>query len=280
MSDNLYKSTHLQGEALEYCLLEAIHSINELNQDGLCFDTKSEASPLRNPSLMLTLMDTLKIDLFWHDEYNGVEQSVVEADCTLAGPIREASEADAVAADVMTAVYRAVVIYSFGNEVSVSDSIAERSTFHTGIHDGNDSGEGSASAKKQAAEQWVDWKYANQFVGKNVLIRFENGHIEDATIYLDGDGGAYYVLFDGEALISQPTEIMLTPERGWKLWNEAQEYINQRVLVRFSSGHVEDAEIFQDTNGALLYRLYDDNDISEAPVAAIAIPASNQKEAA
>lgn len=271
-----YSPAVLQGKALGHVLLEAIEAINEHQKLGIMPNLGVE--PVNNPALLADLMNTLKVDLFWHEEYNGIEQSVVEADCTLAGPIREASEIDAVASDVMTAVYRAVIIYAFGNEVEVPESLVETSTFSTGIQEGDHSGNGSSSVKKQAGEGWVDWQHADQFVGKRVLIRFKNLHIEDATIHLDDDGGAYYVLFDGQTLISEPIQLMLIPEKGWDLWMDAGIYANQSALIRFSSGHIEDAEIFKDVNGALRFKLYDENDISDTPVAAMPLPVSTQQE--
>lgn len=271
-----YSPAVLQGKALGHALLEAIEAINEHQRLGIQPSLGME--PVNDQNLLADLMNALKIDLFWHEEYNGVEQSVVEADCTLAGPIREASEIDAVASDVMTAVYRAVIIYAFGNEVQVPSDVADRSEFGTGIDEGDQSGNGSSAAKKRAAEGWIDWQHADQFVGKRVLIRFKNLHIEDATIHLDDEGKAYYVLFDGETLISEPIQLMLIPEKGWDLWMDAGIYANQSALIRFSSGHIEDAEIFKDVNGALRFKLYDENDISDTPVAAMPLPVSAQQE--
>ena len=48
---------------------------------------------------------------------------------------------------------------------------------------------------------------------ERVLILFDNGHIEDATIHEGSDGrGWSYCLFDGETMIDKPTHWMPLPD--------------------------------------------------------------------
>lgn len=261
----------LTGPALNQVLFEAVEAINKLG--GKHISMLNHLTPTENPALMLELMDALKIDLFWHEEYNGVEQSVVEADCTLAGPIREASEIDAVAGDVMTAVYRAVIIYAFGNEVDVDDHLLEVSSLGSGIFDGDVGQEGPNNISIKNRRDWMPWDQAASFVGKKVLLRFTDGHIEDATIEVNTDTNEiYYVLFDGDSLTTPVEAFMRCPERDWTLWHECHCFIEERVLLRFQSGHIEDARISDGGNGTLIFQLFDGQIIQDEPVAAMPIP--------
>lgn len=261
----------LTGPALDQVLFEAVESINKLG--SIQIEMLKYPTPTENPSLMLALMDALKIDLFWHEEYNGVEQSVVEADCTLAGPIREASEIDAVAGDVMTAVYRAVIIYAFGNEVSVEESLLSASMLSTGIYEGDSGKEGPGTVSIKDRRDWMPWDQAASYAGKKVLLQFEDGHIEDATIDINTDTKeVYYILYDGDSLTTPVKAFMRYPERDWTLWHECQTFIGERVLVRFKSGHVEDATISEDGPGRIKFALFDDQIIQDDPVAAMPIP--------
>lgn len=266
----LVSSAVLQGPALDQMVLEAIKDINELGH--LLIQIPGDSAPTSNPALLLTLMNALKIDLFWHEQYNGVEQTVVEADCTAAGPVREAAEIDAVAADIMTAAYRSVIIYTYGNEVEVDQSILDKSILDTGIKDGHQAGSVEPSLSVKDRRSWMPWSEAARFIGKKVLIRFDNGHIEDATLHLDDDKRPYYILFDGESLTVDIDAFILMPEQGWNLWIDCKQYLGEKALIRFQSGHIEDAIIAEDENGQLLFSLYDGNDISDTPVAAMHIP--------
>lgn len=262
----------LNGPALNDVVFEAIKCINDLG--SLHIEMSEFSMPIDEPALMLSVMDTLKIDLFWHEEYNGVEQSVVEADCTLAGPIREAGEIDAVAADVMTAVYRAVIIYAFGNEVEVENHLLEASDLGSGIDDGKGDMAEPAEVTLKDRRGWMPWHQAASYVGKNVLLRFKSGHIEDATIHLNTDTQAYYyMLFDGSTLDTPVKEFMLYPQRDWTLWHKCHDFAGEQVLLRFQGGHIEDALIKTDSDGALIFELYDQQIITESPVAAMPIPA-------
>lgn len=263
----------LIGPALDQVVFEAVDALRELG--AIDIHVAENTPPTQNPAFFLSLMDILKIDLFWHDEYNGVEQSVVEADCTLAGPIREASEIDAVASDVMTAVYRAFVIYVFGNEVEIDSDLATVSELSTGIHNGNGEVTEPEAPTVKTRRGWMPWHNAASYIGKKVLLRFKDGHVEDATIQLDTDTHAYYyLLFDGETLNTPVVEFMLFPERGWTLWHECQEFLGERVLVRFQSGHAEDAYLSDGGEGQLIFTLSDGQTsiTKDDPVAAMPIP--------
>ena len=63
---------------------------------------------------------------------------------------------------------------------------------------------------------WSSWDSIQEAVGETVLVKFRIHdliHIEDATIYDDGDG-PYYVLFDGDSfnVTVEPVGWMRIPE--------------------------------------------------------------------
>lgn len=61
---------------------------------------------------------------------------------------------------------------------------------------------------------WKSWDTISDAVNARVLIKFENGHIEDATIHEMGDyvGGFHYYLYDGSTLTHTPVEWAWIPE--------------------------------------------------------------------
>lgn len=252
----------LVGPALDKAVLEAIEVINDLGKLNMWI--AADTQPTQDARVMQALMDALKINLYWYEHYNGVDQSVVEADCTLTGPIREPGELDAVAADAMTAVYRAVVIFVFGNKIELDDDALSKSgPLGTGIQDGSgDIGQPASAVRLD----WTPWgEDVLKFQGRKVLIKFENGHIEDATIESADDGGPYYILFDGEALTLEPVGVSPMPVEGWQRWGRKHED-GEKVLIMFPSGHVEDAVIQAYDDGTCdAYTLYEDSTYPEAP---------------
>ena len=90
---------------------------------------------LENDRLIVELVNTLRIDTYVHDFYNGYEQIVFESDCSLQGPIREANEADFIGPTFSIAVARAVIGYVYGNTVDVDKELFARSPQGTGIFD-------------------------------------------------------------------------------------------------------------------------------------------------
>lgn len=60
--------------------------------------------------------------------------------------------------------------------------------------------------------QWISFKRKLPEFGKTVLVRFQCGHVEDASIYKDGKSWKY-TLFDGEELMNdRPLHWMPLPE--------------------------------------------------------------------
>ena len=60
--------------------------------------------------------------------------------------------------------------------------------------------------------RWTPWKMAAGFRDQTCLIRFENGHIEDATVYLNDDGHLDYRFFDHETMSCGPVAVMRIPD--------------------------------------------------------------------
>ena len=61
---------------------------------------------------------------------------------------------------------------------------------------------------------WKDYSEIGRAKDHRVLIMFDNGHIEDATIHEMDDytGGFYYCLYDGETLTHTPIAWAWIPE--------------------------------------------------------------------
>lgn len=65
---------------------------------------------------------------------------------------------------------------------------------------------------------WKKWNKETlvDMEGERILIRFKTkcgeGHIEDATVHFDDEGGPYYVLYDGETLDAELTDWTFIPE--------------------------------------------------------------------
>lgn len=64
--------------------------------------------------------------------------------------------------------------------------------------------------RAEPASPWVAVSERIPPFEEKVLLKFSNGHIEDATFY-PCEGGWVYTLFDGESLTVEPVEWMPLP---------------------------------------------------------------------
>lgn len=111
---------------IDYAIARALHK-----PGGITYDASGVrvAGALYRPSTTYNdggeLLDKFQVDTYWHDHYNGKDQRVCEADVSIQGPMRSASEVDTWGPTLLCAACRAVLAFLEGEQIEIPDELVK-----------------------------------------------------------------------------------------------------------------------------------------------------------